>query len=287
MDIYSKKGSKVVFINKGGRDGDKEEASKILKEGETYTVKRTEVHGFISYVTLEEFPNEEFNTVMFEDYKGTMLPRGVELKKGKEFLGKLRIPEIGGSKDGVPFEFNKGTEHFVDNLDKGVSTFIRLPRCNYMTITNICYAAYILATTDKSIIINSRTIEDARLNIERLKNISVLNNLDIRYRIYMNMSDDNIKELLATGVSIGMIIYDNISTMDLIGRKMYHNILSTITSCIGDRESIKRELAEGEIQYIEYSYLEIGRTEEWFNEQCKYLCNNQEIINKELLLQYD
>lgn len=70
MNIHSKPGTKVKFIDKNGTKQDKKYASKILNIEDVYTVKSIEVHRWVSYVTLEEVPNHEFNTVMFEDYNG-------------------------------------------------------------------------------------------------------------------------------------------------------------------------------------------------------------------------
>jgi len=67
MDIYSEEGTKVKFINKKGRECERKEASKYLKEGEVYTVDSIYVRGWSSEVTLKEVPNQEFNTVMFDE----------------------------------------------------------------------------------------------------------------------------------------------------------------------------------------------------------------------------
>lgn len=64
-DEPSPKGKKVVYLNMNGWDGDREEANKILKEGETYTIEEIYVHRSSSEVVLQEHPEYEFNTVMF------------------------------------------------------------------------------------------------------------------------------------------------------------------------------------------------------------------------------
>lgn len=70
MNIYAKKGDKVMFLNRNGYPNDPKHAVIVgVVEGNEYTVKSVEVGGWCSYVTLEEFPNEEFNTVMFADVK--------------------------------------------------------------------------------------------------------------------------------------------------------------------------------------------------------------------------
>lgn len=67
MDIYSPKGSKVIFNNVKGHDYDLEHARKYLKEGQEYTVDFTDVSSWSTNVYLEEFPDIAFNSVMFND----------------------------------------------------------------------------------------------------------------------------------------------------------------------------------------------------------------------------
>lgn len=69
MNIYAKKGEKVKYTGKNGRDSDKQHANKYLKIGEVYTVNQTFVYPYISYVELEEMPSKQFNTVNFDDYE--------------------------------------------------------------------------------------------------------------------------------------------------------------------------------------------------------------------------
>ena len=66
MDIYSKQGTKVRYLANGGFDTDIERASKYLVIGKIYTVRSVFVGGWFSYVTLEEFPNMDFNTTLFD-----------------------------------------------------------------------------------------------------------------------------------------------------------------------------------------------------------------------------
>lgn len=67
MDIYSTKGTKVIFNNINGHDYDLEHARKYLKEGEKYTVDFIDVGAWSTSVYLEEFPGISFNSVMFDD----------------------------------------------------------------------------------------------------------------------------------------------------------------------------------------------------------------------------
>lgn len=69
MDIYTKPGRKVTFTGRNGHDSENARANEILKVGESYTVRHIDVRDWISYVELSEFPNQTFNTVMFEDFR--------------------------------------------------------------------------------------------------------------------------------------------------------------------------------------------------------------------------
>lgn len=69
MDIYSPKGTKVKYIAENGWDSDVPYANKFLTKGEIYTVDWVDVGGSCSYVILKEFPENSFNTVMFEEVK--------------------------------------------------------------------------------------------------------------------------------------------------------------------------------------------------------------------------
>ncbi|MGM0882536.1 MAG: hypothetical protein ACQEXQ_16035 [Bacillota bacterium] len=71
MNIYAKQGDKVVFLNRNGYSHQPVDAVKAgLIEGAEYTVESVEVGGWMSHVTLSEFPEHSFNTVMFEDVEG-------------------------------------------------------------------------------------------------------------------------------------------------------------------------------------------------------------------------
>lgn len=61
------KGRKVSYLNKNGYDGDREYANEFFKEGQVLTVKEIYVGSWSSDVEFIEYPNERFNTVMFED----------------------------------------------------------------------------------------------------------------------------------------------------------------------------------------------------------------------------
>lgn len=70
MDICTKSGEKVIFqYPESGYGHDQEKANKFLKVGNIYHVKETIVGGWCTSVILEEFPDEEFNSVQFINYE--------------------------------------------------------------------------------------------------------------------------------------------------------------------------------------------------------------------------
>ena len=71
MNIYSKPGTKVTFLDKNGNDWQRAAASKIFKVGQIYTIKNIDVHSWVSYVEFEECPGKTFNSVMFDDIRLT------------------------------------------------------------------------------------------------------------------------------------------------------------------------------------------------------------------------
>lgn len=63
-------GTKIVFSHPdAGLLGDQERCKKYLTPGAVYTVKSTEVYAFSTDVQLEEVPDMDFNSVMFEVYE--------------------------------------------------------------------------------------------------------------------------------------------------------------------------------------------------------------------------
>ena len=92
MNIYSKPGSKVVFLNKNGYDSDRKYAVDIgLIEGKEYIIDRIEVGEYYSSVKLIDFPLDYFNTVMFDDYKEVETPSKEYIKiEINDFLYYIR-----------------------------------------------------------------------------------------------------------------------------------------------------------------------------------------------------
>jgi hypothetical protein len=73
MDIYSRRGTKVVFcFPQNGYDFDKDIANKCLFVGHIYTVDWIDVHSCSSSVHLVEVPGVSFNTVLFGDLESVM-----------------------------------------------------------------------------------------------------------------------------------------------------------------------------------------------------------------------
>lgn len=67
MDIYAKPGTKVRFTGLGGYDTQQANARKYINVGDILTVKKIEVGSWSSSVCFEEWPHNNFNTVMFEE----------------------------------------------------------------------------------------------------------------------------------------------------------------------------------------------------------------------------
>ena len=68
MDIFNNKERQVVCVENNIQStfpGFKSES--LLIVGEKYTVIDVEVHSWHTLVTLKEFPNEQFNSVLFEE----------------------------------------------------------------------------------------------------------------------------------------------------------------------------------------------------------------------------
>jgi hypothetical protein len=77
MNIYSKKGTKVrvVQISEGVEFPNMEK----IKLGEVFTVDHTIEHGWHTDVYLKEFPNFRFNSVCFQEIKGTKNAMGTNI----------------------------------------------------------------------------------------------------------------------------------------------------------------------------------------------------------------
>ena len=74
MSPYSRPGTRVVFMGINGHDWQKAEARKLLKVGEVYIVRRTEVHSAHTDVWLEGF-DTDFNSVHFTPAESATLAK--------------------------------------------------------------------------------------------------------------------------------------------------------------------------------------------------------------------
>jgi hypothetical protein len=83
MNIYSKHGDKVIFLNQNGLEQQRDRAIFMgLIPLNVYTVNRIEVGSWSSQVELIEFPDLWLNTVMFDDYKPNGIERAGEIIDG-------------------------------------------------------------------------------------------------------------------------------------------------------------------------------------------------------------
>ena len=68
MNMYALKGHKVKCVDlESPYDYQTERAKKHLEIGKIYTVESTEVRSFSTNVVLQEIPDVEFNSTLFED----------------------------------------------------------------------------------------------------------------------------------------------------------------------------------------------------------------------------
>ena len=68
MDLKTKIGSKVKYLDENGYDRDREWAQHMgLKKGEVYTVRFVDIGSWSSSVWLDEIEGASFNTVMFKN----------------------------------------------------------------------------------------------------------------------------------------------------------------------------------------------------------------------------
>lgn len=71
MNIWTLKGKRVIATEKGSCAGssiDQEKFRIFLEPGKIYTVERTYIQQYASYVRLVEIPDEFFNTVQFKNF---------------------------------------------------------------------------------------------------------------------------------------------------------------------------------------------------------------------------
>jgi|GEM_PF-3177675 len=78
MHLYTAPGEKVVFLDDGGTQHDRDVAQKYLAEGDEYTVEKLSVDRWNSQLYLKEFPGVSFNTVMFANVNDNPVTVAVE-----------------------------------------------------------------------------------------------------------------------------------------------------------------------------------------------------------------
>ena len=69
MDIYSKHGTLVYFLDENGYDGDREYARQYMQKNQSLTVKSVRIGSWSTDVMFEEIPDKWFNSVMFEEMR--------------------------------------------------------------------------------------------------------------------------------------------------------------------------------------------------------------------------
>jgi len=71
MNLNTPAGSKIICIDP---DHTPSFSSFPLQKGGVYTLKAIDVHSFLSFVHLEEVPDENYNSVMFISCPGHKVP---------------------------------------------------------------------------------------------------------------------------------------------------------------------------------------------------------------------
>ena len=64
--IYAEAGTKLVFLGENGHDQELERALNTLEKGKVYTLNYTDLGRSCTYFELEEFPDQMWNSVMFD-----------------------------------------------------------------------------------------------------------------------------------------------------------------------------------------------------------------------------
>lgn len=73
MRLNAPKGQQIAYLFQNQEPWGGHDPRGLLEPGAIYTVKETIVYKSVSYVRLVEYPDKEFNTVMFEE-AGELLP---------------------------------------------------------------------------------------------------------------------------------------------------------------------------------------------------------------------
>jgi len=114
MNIEAKKGDKVIFTGNGGYDIENKIAKTILTVNKIYTVDYTIIHSYNTDVILEEFPDNKFNSVFFDDAK-------VAEEHHSDLIDSLEIqqPDLKDYKgDGSTGDYINDTLEYIDRLKR-------------------------------------------------------------------------------------------------------------------------------------------------------------------------
>lgn len=114
MNIYAKKGDKVILTKESinnGHEHDINKCRRYLAESGVYTVHHTEVYSSSTDVYLEEIPGVYFNSVNFEDYlKGHSIaiyrPKKLTLNcyQGDRITSADQIVKLASEKKSIYYE---------------------------------------------------------------------------------------------------------------------------------------------------------------------------------------
>jgi len=97
----SPEGRKVIYLQKNGLEYHQEHANKYFKKNDVLTVKEIYVGRSSSEVEFVEYPNQEFNTVMFAD-----VLVNDDMSNFKPDMSKLFTPHA-GEKIATPEQIRK------------------------------------------------------------------------------------------------------------------------------------------------------------------------------------
>lgn len=67
MEIFNNRPRKIVCIDNSHNTFGDDNVVHLLKIGMKYTLMYVDVYSFYSLITLREFPNLQFNSVLFEE----------------------------------------------------------------------------------------------------------------------------------------------------------------------------------------------------------------------------
>lgn len=213
------------------------------------------------------------------------------------FRNVCRIPKC------ESFELNKHNCAQIFLYSKRISSWMATHRLSFKTGSSLCICMYEEALKDGFVDIYSHNIENKRYLLNKqskLYNSNLLrwyNNrqreklifTDIQTMIYLNEAEyitnlaeiyeqynlvrESNKDFILIAESV---INDNISKKNLAVIHSFNRWHDSVYDAI--------ELSD-KGYYIHYSYLDLGKDEEWFERQCIILNNDLDIIRREILIE--